>query len=121
MAVIAGTMLGYAGVVALPLLLANAVLLAVLILTGAAALFALVPLTMTRLAAQAGAAAPVVLALNGSVIALGQGAGAGLGGQFSGSFGLQGLALAGIVIAGTALLGMLIGSRRLRHGQVAQK
>lgn len=63
----------------------------------------------------------MVLALNGSVIALGQGAGAGLGGLFSGSIGLQGLALAGIVTAGTALLGMLIGSRHTRHGKVAQQ
>lgn len=104
MAVITATMLGYLAIVALPAGPALAPVLAVVILAGAAALFALVPLTMSRLAARAGDAAPVVLALNGSVISLGQGIGAGLGAASSGVFGFAGMAMAGFVLAATALI-----------------
>lgn len=107
MATIAATMLAYLAVVALPPGLALGPVLAVVIMAGAAALFALVPLTMSRLAARAGAAAPVVLALNGSVISLGQGIGAGLGAAASGVFNFAGLAMAGLVVAGAGLIGLL--------------
>jgi MFS transporter, DHA1 family, inner membrane transport protein len=112
MGTITATMLGYIAVMTLPFGLVLTVPLAVVILVGAAALFALVPLTMSRLAARAGPAAPVVLALNGSIIALGQGLGAGLGALSSEAFGLIGLAVAGLAVASAALFGLLLGARQ---------
>jgi len=107
-ALIAATMLGHLAISATPASLTLAVPLAALILAGAAALFALVPLTMTRIAALAGPAAPVLLALNGSVTALGQGTGAALGGLAAHSLGPIGLAAAGLAVSGTAWLALSI-------------
>jgi predicted MFS family arabinose efflux permease len=59
---------------------------------------------MSRLATETGTAAPVVLALNGSVISFGQGFGAGLGGLAMQSLGFAGLALAGLAVATFVLL-----------------
>ncbi len=54
---------------------------------------------MSRRVAEAGAVAPVVLALNGSVISLRQGVGAALGGMASGALGMAGLPVAGLLAA----------------------
>lgn len=79
----------------------SAWLLAATILLSAAALFAVVPILQSRLAALAGAATPLALALNGSLVSLGQGAGAAIGGVARNQFGFAaaGLAGAGIVVA----------------------
>lgn len=114
--VIAVTMVGYVVVSTRPPEGVNMVALAALILVGAAALFTLVPLTMAQLASRAGPSAPVVLALNGSVIAFGQGTGAALGGLSSEAFGLSGLGLAGLAVIGTAMLLVRIAMRRMPIG-----
>ena len=62
-------------------------ILGLLILVGAAALFSLIPITLADLAATAGAAAPIALALNGSLMSLGQGIGALWGGWLTDTFG----------------------------------
>jgi DHA1 family inner membrane transport protein len=79
--------------------------LSVLIFLGAASAFTIPPVTQTRLVAIAGAAAPIALALNGSVNFLGQGAGAVTGGL---TIVASSLTYVGITGAVLALLGLLL-------------
>ena len=78
--------------------------MAVLVFAGAAALFALVPINLTRLSLLAGPAAPIVLALNGSVISLGQGFGAVTGGLLHDTFSSAAIGPGGAIIAVAGLL-----------------
>ena len=86
--------------------------LATLIFSGAAALFALVPINLTRLSYLAGPAAPIALALNGSVTSLGQGLGAAIGGLIHDSVGAAVIGPAGAAIA---LAGLLLGWREVKQ------
>ncbi|MFN3579221.1 MAG: MFS transporter [Pseudomonas sp.] len=74
------------------------------ILFGAAALFALTPLVQAQLLEAAPHARQVAVALNGSVMFLGQGAGAALGAWISQSLSLSLLGVAGV---GVAIMGGL--------------
>ncbi len=80
-------------------------LMALTILCSAATLFALGPLIQTRLISCAPEASAVILALNGSMIFFGQGAGAAFGGLVLDQAGLQALGLAGGFMA---LVGLLV-------------
>ena len=80
--------------------------LAALIFGGASALFALVPINLTRLSQLAGPAAPIALALNGSVISLGQGLGAASGGFIHDNVSAAGIGPAGALVA---LAGLTLG------------
>ena len=73
-------------------------------MSGAVALFAASPVIQTRLAAAAGRAATLAFALNGSMVFLGQGAGAALGGLVSGAAGLGFVGLVGVVLATPGVL-----------------
>jgi MFS transporter, DHA1 family, inner membrane transport protein len=79
-------------------------LLGALILVGAAALFALIPINLAQIAVAAGPAAPVALALNGSLVSLGQGLGALLGGWLTDNIGAHAMGPGGAAIAVMALL-----------------
>lgn len=76
---------------------------ALIIFTGSAALFALAPIVQSALAEIAGPAATVAFALNGSVVFLGQGVGAVLGGGVMAQSGLTWTGLAGATVAIVAL------------------
>jgi len=71
--------------------------LALVILVSAGALFAISPINQATLAARAGEAATVAFALNGSMIFLGQGLGAVIGGAVIAGEGLGYVGLAGAV------------------------
>ena len=79
--------------------------LALTILFGAAALFALAPIVQTRLVAAAPDRRTVVLALNGSMIFLGQGIGAAVGGV---TIDVASLAFVGLAGASLAVLGVVL-------------
>ncbi len=83
---------------------ARRVLLAVMIMTGAGSLFAMTPAIQARLIMSAPTMRNVVLALNASMIFLGQGLGALIGGVTVAASGLPMLGLAGAAIAGLAVL-----------------
>ena len=76
----------------------SAWLLALTIVLSAGALFAVVPILQSRLAALAGAATPLALALNGSLVSLGQGAGAAIGGFARNHLGFASAGLVGACI-----------------------
>jgi DHA1 family inner membrane transport protein len=86
---------------------ASVAALGALVLIGAAALFGSVPVLQARLMAAAGPAAPFALALNASMIFLGQGLGAALGGLVVDRAALTWVGAAGAVVAlvGLALAG----------------
>lgn len=94
---------------AAPLSIPNAVA-AAHICIGAAALFAIVPMILTRSTELAGPAAPLALALNGSLVSLGQGIGSLWGGAVTDIAGLAWIGPAGSAVA---LLG-LAGAARQR-------
>jgi len=73
--------------------------------TGATALFALVPLNLTEIARWAAAATPIALAINSSLIALGQGIGAVWGGWLTDNFEM---AMMGPGGAAVALVGLVM-------------
>ena len=75
-----------------------------LIFVGATALFLLIPVNLAQIATRAGAAAPIALALNGSLVSLGQGAGAVLGGQLTDAFGAAAMGVGGAALALTGLV-----------------
>ncbi len=76
------------------------VMLAVGMVLGASALFTRTPIIQERLlAVSRPEARPVVLALNGSMVFLGQGLGAGIGGAAIGLGGLEAVGLAGATLA----------------------
>ena len=92
-------------------------LLSLAMMTGAAALFMRTPVIQARLVAAAPVAArPTILALNGSMVFLGQGLGAALGGA---AIGLGGLASVGFVAAAVALVGAGLALAPRRAGRVA--
>lgn len=83
--------------------------LCVAMIAGAAAQFFRAPLAQTELVrASPVEARPVVLALNGSMVFLGQGLGAGIGGA---TIAIGGLVAVGAVAAGVALLGAVLALR----------
>ncbi|WP_376088301.1 MFS transporter [Roseomonas sp. CCTCC AB2023176] len=84
-------------------------LLGLAILVNSATLFAMVPVLQNRLAAVAGAATPLAFALNGSLVSLGQGAGAAIGGGVKDSVGFAGAGLVGAAV----VLAALLASRRV--------
>lgn len=90
---------------------AAVVLVAVAATCGSAALFAASPVIQTRLAAGAGDAATLAFALNGSMVFLGQGAGAAAGGLVASAAGLE---VAGLVGASLALTGLFVALRVTR-------
>jgi DHA1 family inner membrane transport protein len=88
------------------------VLMAVVLTAGAACLFAVIPLVSARLAGAAAEARMLALAINGSIISLGQGVGVALGGLAAGLFGLAGSALCGAALAVAGLALILLSSPR---------
>jgi DHA1 family inner membrane transport protein len=88
-----------------------AILLGVVILLGAAALFTLIPIIQTRLARAAPAAGPVLFGLNGTMIFAGQGAGALLGGLVAETTGFAMIGIAGALVAA---LGLAVGLATIR-------
>lgn len=74
------TALCFAVLLAQPSVPASQVIVALLILVSAVALFGAIPINLSRLSMQAGPATPVALATNGSLVSLGQGLGAIWGG-----------------------------------------
>lgn len=81
---------------------------ATLILLLASAMFAAVPMNLAQLSQLAGPATPVALALNGSLVSLGQGLGAVWGGVINDFAGLTWLGPGGAVLA---LAGAMLASR----------
>lgn len=87
-------------------------LAAVLILLLSSAMFAAVPMNLAQLSQLAGPATPVALALNGSLVSLGQGLGAVWGGMINDLAGLFWLGIGGAAIA---LAGLMLASRTSSH------
>ena len=87
---------------ALPAGPASAVLVALAIATAAMALFSITPVIQSRLLTMTGGA-PVALALNGSVIALGQALGATVGGAALTAWGVPAIPAAALAMSLTAL------------------
>jgi predicted MFS family arabinose efflux permease len=79
--------------------------LAFLSFSGAAALFALIPVTQARLVGSAPESAPTLLGLNSSIMFLGQGAGAVAGGLAMDHLGFASIGLVG---AAAALVGLVL-------------
>ncbi|WP_108661237.1 MFS transporter [Acuticoccus kandeliae] len=84
--------LGVSGSVGLGAMIASA-------LVGPVSLFAVAPVIQTRLAERAGPTATFALALNGSMVFLGQGVGVSLGAFAIGHYGLAAAPLAGAIVA----------------------
>ncbi|MCR9126365.1 MAG: MFS transporter [Rhodobacteraceae bacterium] len=106
--IVATQLLFFAAMAANPGPVAGMVLTVLAITPGAAALFAVSPIVQNRLAAEAGPAATVAFALNGSMIFLGQGLGVVLGG---GAISVAGLPAVGLAGAGVAIGGLLLSLR----------
>ena len=85
---------------------------ATLILVLASAMFAAVPMNLAQLSQLAGPATPVALALNGSLVSLGQGLGAVWGGFINDTIGLIWLGAGGALLA---VAGGLLASRTPAH------
>jgi DHA1 family inner membrane transport protein len=113
-AVVAVTQIGYTALLlwAEPSALTVAALAAV-VLVGAAALFGSVPVLQGRLMSAAGPAAPFALALNASMIFLGQGLGAALGGLVIDRIALTWVGVGGSVVA---IAGLLLAAAAERTG-----
>ena len=88
---------------ALPAGPASAVLVALAIATAAMALFSITPVIQSRILTMTGGA-PVALALNGSVIAVGQALGATVGGVALGAWGVPAIPGAALAMSLTALV-----------------
>jgi len=108
--IIAVTQALYVPAMVIDLGFGGTVLFGVAITAGATALFATSPIVQNRLAIATGPAATVAFAFNGSMIFLGQGTGAALGGLAAGA---TGLATVGVVGAGVALCGLFLATRDL--------
>ncbi|MEO1013880.1 MAG: MFS transporter [Pseudomonadota bacterium] len=80
---------------------------------GSAALFATSPIIQSRLSVNAGAAATIAFALNGSMVYFGQGLGSMVGGSVAAVAGLEWVGFGG---AAVALVGLMLASR-LRGAQ----
>ncbi len=92
------------------------IVLAATIFTGAAGMFAFTPIVQARLITAAPEARNVAMAMNGSMLFLGQGLGAAFGGLVVSTIGLTYVGLAGGLLAGigVALAFFAAGSRSLR-------
>jgi MFS transporter, DHA1 family, inner membrane transport protein len=93
------------------------VLLSLAMMAGAAALFARTPVIQTLLVQAAPDAQAVVLALNGSMVFLGQGIGAAIGGAGIVAFGIEVLGLAGAVVALGGFALVIIASQRTTYAR----
>ena len=80
-------------------------LLLLIMTLGSAALFAMSPVIQTRLAESAGASATLAFAVNGSMLYVGQGLGASLGGTV---FATSSIAWVGVAGAAVAVLGLVL-------------
>jgi len=105
-AVMAVTLAVYTPLIAYPGDTPAMLVLALVVLVGAAALFTLMPVIQTRLAAAAPAAGPLLFGLNATMIFAGQGAGALIGGATTDLFGFAAI---GVVGAAIAVLGIVVG------------
>ena len=83
--------------------------------TGATALFALVPLNLTEITRWAGNATPIALAVNSSLIALGQGMGAVWGGWLTDNFEMAMMGPGGALIALVGLVMIALKPKRAGH------
>lgn len=83
---------------------ANLIVLIGIMIAGSGALFATSPIIQNELAKSSGAAATLAFALNGSMIYLGQGLGAAVGGSVIAQFDLAWIGLAGLSVALAALV-----------------
>ena len=70
-----------------------------LMFVGASALFSIIPVNLAAITIQAGPSAPIALALNASLVSLGQGIGALFGGTLTDTFGAAALGPGGALIA----------------------
>ena len=102
--VMALSLAAYSPALAAPTGTVPTVAMGALIFVGATALFLLIPVNLAQIAAQAGAAAPIALAFNGSLVSLGQGAGAVLGGQLTDAFGAAAMGVGGAALAAIGLV-----------------
>jgi predicted MFS family arabinose efflux permease len=93
----------YSPALAAPAGTVSTVAMGALIFVGATALFLLIPVNLAEITARAGSAAPIALALNGSLVSLGQGAGAFIGGHLTDAFGASAIGLGGAVLAAVGL------------------
>lgn len=98
-------------------------LLGVLLLAGATALFCLMPVVQLRLVGAAGAAATLALALNGSTNFIGQGLGAALSSLVISRLGLEAIGFGGAVVAAVAVVLLLMrgAAARARSRPVATR
>jgi len=80
--------------------------------TGATALFALVPLNLTEITRLAAAATPIALAINSSLVALGQGIGAVWGGWLTDHFDMAMMGPGGAIFAMIGLVMIALKPRR---------
>jgi predicted MFS family arabinose efflux permease len=109
--VMALSLAAYWPALAAPTASVPAIAMGALIFVGATALFLLIPVNLAEIAARAGAAAPIALAFNGSLVSLGQGLGAVLGGQLTDAFGAAAMGAGG---AALALIGLVTASASTR-------
>jgi DHA1 family inner membrane transport protein len=108
---LAAALAGYSALLALPMAFWHAAPLALLVFTGAVALFALAPLVQARLLGLAPQDRAVALALNGALARAGQGLGAAYGGLV---LSLAGLAWTGAAGAMLALAAAMLARRAFR-------
>lgn len=85
-----------------------------LMFVGASALFSLIPVNLAAITIHAGPSAPIALALNGSLVSLGQGIGALLGGTLTDKFGAAAIGPGGALIA---IVGFLLAVSIQRRGK----
>ena len=105
--VMALSLAAYSPALAAPTGAVPAAAMGALIFVGAMALFLLIPVNLAQIATQAGAAAPIALAFNGSLVSLvslGQGLGAVFGGQLTDAFGAAAMGGGGAALALTGLV-----------------
>ncbi len=117
-AVAIATAVGFAILLSQPAGTTSQILVALLILTSAVALFAAIPINLSRLNMLAGPATPVALATNGSLVSLGQGLGAMWGGVFADTAGLAWMCAASAVLA---ICGLALAASEPSDGQGAQE
>ena len=110
--VMALSLAAYSPALAAPTGSVPTVAMGALIFVGATALFLLIPVNLAQIATRAGAAAPIALAFNGSLVSLGQGAGAVLGGQLADAFGAAAMGVGGAALALTGLVVALSPNRK---------
>jgi DHA1 family inner membrane transport protein len=83
-----------------------------LMFVGASALFSLIPVNLAAITIHAGPSAPIALALNGSLVSLGQGFGALFGGSLTDIFGAAAMGPGGALIATAGFLLAVSNQRR---------